>query len=162
MKKFLFLGGLLIALSSCEKAKELTKEVSGAQGYIEADVTIDGTTSHYNPSVLNVTRVDNLFNAVATEVKAYPTLSIFGSFPSDGTYISHKDNDIEIAVKDGTSDEDHHFNLAYAEDTSGTCTVVVTSRSGKNLEGTFSGTLFNEKGKKCEVKNGKFKVSAFL
>lgn len=160
-------GALLtfIVLSSCKKSS--TNSTTPGGGTITA--TIDGTAMTFN-SIL-IAKDTSYLGAYALTISGISSLSgsapelsltVDGTSPvTAGTYtLSSSSNTTDLPAMSYSQGS----TLVYEEDITGaqTSTIVITSLSKTNVQGTFSGTLTLMLGSGPQTKtvtNGKFNVN---
>lgn len=168
MKNFLALFLFAAALMSCNNLKEqVNDQLDNIQvSTVEADITIDGVTEHIAPNVCNPYRAANFYNIIASTIDNYPTVGVMGTFNGEGVYEMDQGDDAFIVFRNGTGDDDNQlFNSdqnAPQGDVPVTVRIEITRHEGKEIEGTFSGVIYNSKGKKCIVENGVFKAKTAI
>lgn len=168
MKNFLALFLFATTLLSCNKLKdEVNGQLDNLQvSSVEADITVDGVKEHITPNVCNPYRVDNYYNIIASTIDNHPTVGVMGTFKGEGTYTRNETNDIFLVFRNGVGDDDNQlFNSDYNAPNGDEPVVVqieITRHDGREIEGVFSGVVYNSKGKKCIVENGVFKAKTAI
>jgi len=161
MKKLVFICCMALAFVACTKLDDQIEDriTTISKSAAEADVTVDGETKHIAPNFGTPFRADDFFTINVSTKENYPSISIWGSFPTEGVYTSSDSTDVFFACRKAKGGDEELFNTDYNENDEG-MTVIITKRDGNKIEGTFHGYVHNENGKKCIVENGFFSGEA--
>lgn len=161
MKKVFLLLAIMAIFSSCDKLDDQIEDriETISKSSAEADVVVNGETIHIAPNFGTPFRANDFFTINVSTKENFPSISIWGTFPSAGVYTSSDSTDVFFACRKAKGGDEELFNTDYNDNDEG-MTITITKRDGNKIEGTFNGYVHNKNGIRCDVSNGKFEAEA--
>jgi len=152
MRKTKFIFAMFIALStllaSCKKSDDVSSG-SLATGKSRVTATVGGESYSSSDLVSTVVKSSGILN-IASGTASLPIKQFVFILPANvavGTYdFATSDDDVDgiMSVAYTKTDGSTAVGFAAANDRDNAFTLVITKSTDTELEGTFSGTLYNE------------------